>query len=138
MPIVHDFVGKSRQNFEMSRYMLRKYKQKLKKRARLDSSSQREECRKVPLTPAERSKVYRERKQIRALDQPNTSAAAFALNRDDETTATTPIECSRSESYVKMVELPEVYKSGQYVHRSNIHYKHFCTDFTICIVLLVS
>jgi hypothetical protein len=30
------------------------------------------------------------------------------------------------------------HNSGQYVHRSNIHWKHFLTDFTICIVLLVS
>ena len=45
---------------------------------------------------------------MRALDQPDTSAAAFALNRDDETTATTPMEFSRSESDVNMVDLPEV------------------------------
>jgi hypothetical protein len=45
----------------MSRYMWRKYKQNSKKRARLDSSD-REESRKVPLTPAERVEVYRERK----------------------------------------------------------------------------
>jgi hypothetical protein len=52
----------------MSRYMWRKYKQKSKKRARLDSSH-REESRNVPLTPAERAKAYRERKRMRALDQ---------------------------------------------------------------------
>ena len=105
----------------MFRCMWRKYKQISKKRARLDSSSHREESRKVPLTPAERAKAYRERKRLRALDQPNNSLAAFALNPDDEIAAATPMECSRSESYVKMVDLPEVYKSGQYVHRSNIH-----------------
>jgi len=54
----------------MSRYMWRKYKQKSKKRARLDSSH-REESRKVPLTPTERAKAYRERKRLRALDQLN-------------------------------------------------------------------
>jgi len=47
----------------MSRYMWRKYRQKLKKWAQLDSSH-REESRKVPLTPAERSKAYRERKRM--------------------------------------------------------------------------
>jgi len=92
----------------MSRYMWRKYKQKLKKLARLDSSH-REESRKVPLTPAERAKAYRERKRMRALDQPSTSAAAFALHPDDETAAATPTECSRSESDVKMVDLPELF-----------------------------
>jgi hypothetical protein len=54
----------------MSRYMWRKCKQRSKKRARLDSSH-REESRKVPLTPAERAKAYRERKRLRALDQLN-------------------------------------------------------------------
>jgi len=49
---------------------------------------------------------------MRALDQPNTSADAFALNPDDEIAAATPMECSRRESDVKMVDLPEVYKSG--------------------------
>ena len=58
---------------------------------------------------------------MRALNQPNTSVAAFALNHDDEIAAATPMVCSRSESDVKTVDLPEVYKSGQYVHRSNIH-----------------
>jgi hypothetical protein len=58
---------------------------------------------------------------MRVLDQPNNSAAVLALNPDDETAAATPMERSRSESDVKMVGLPEVYKSGQYVHRSNIH-----------------
>ena len=108
-------------NFEMFRYMWRKYKQISKKRARLDSSSHHEESRKVSLTPAERAKAYRVRKRMRALDQPNTRVAAFALNRDDEIASATPMECSRSESVVKMVDLPEVYKSGQFVHRSNIH-----------------
>jgi len=82
-------VKKIRQNFEMSRNMWRKYKQISKKRARLDSSSHREESRKVPLTPAERAKAYRERKRMRALYQPSTSAAAFALNSDDETWSAT-------------------------------------------------
>jgi len=50
---------------------------KSKKRTRLDSSSHRE-SRKVPLAPAEGAKAYRERKRMRALDQPSTSAAAFA------------------------------------------------------------
>jgi hypothetical protein len=104
----------------MSRYMWRKYKQKSKKRARLDSSH-REDSTKVPLTPAEKAKAYREQNRMRALDQPNNSAAALALNPDDETAAATPMECSRSESDVNMVDLLEVYKSGQYVHRSNIH-----------------
>ena len=45
---------------------------------------------------------------MRALDQPSTSSAAFALNPDDETAAATPMECSRSESDVKMVDLPVV------------------------------
>ena len=62
----------------------------------------------MPLTTAERAKAYRERKWLRALDQPSTSAAAFAPNPDDETPAATPVECSRSESYVEMVDLPEV------------------------------
>jgi len=75
----------------------------------------------VPLTPAERAKSYRVRKRMRALDQPNTSVAAFALNPDDEIAAATPMECSRSDSDVEMVDLSEVYKCGQYVHRSNIH-----------------
>jgi len=114
-------VKKIGRNFEMFRYMWRKYKQISKKQARLDSSSHREECRKVPLTPAERATAYRVRKRMRALNQPNNSVAAFALNPDDEIAAATPMECSRSESDVKMVDLPEVYKSGQYVHRSNIH-----------------
>jgi hypothetical protein len=87
----------------MSRYMWRKYKERSKKRARLDSSH-REESRKVPLTPAERAKAYRERKRMRALDQPSTSAAAFVLNPDDETAAATSMECSRSESDVKMMD----------------------------------
>jgi len=83
--------------------MWRKYKERSKKRARLDSSH-REESRKMPLTPAERAKAYRERKRMRALDQPSTSSAAFALNPDNETAAATLMECSRSESYVKMVD----------------------------------
>jgi len=91
----------------MSLHMWRKYKQKSKKRVRLDSSH-REESRKVPLIPAERTKAYRERKRVRALDQPSASATAFALNPDDETVAVTPMECSRSESDIKMVDLPEV------------------------------
>jgi hypothetical protein len=45
----------------------------------------------------------------------------MALNPDDETAAAKQMECSRSESDVKMVDLPEVYKSGQCVHRANIH-----------------
>jgi len=90
----------------MSRYMWRNYK-KMKKRTQLDSSHL-EESRKVPLTPAETAKAYRERKRMRALDQPSTSSAAFALNPDDETAAATPMECSRSESDVKMVDLPVV------------------------------
>jgi hypothetical protein len=59
------------QNFEMSRYMWRKYKQTSQKWARLYMcSSHREESRKVPLTQAERAKAYRERKRMRALGQP--------------------------------------------------------------------
>ena len=46
---------------------------------------------------------------MRSLDQPSTSAAASALNPNDETAAATPTECSRSESDVKMVDLPEVF-----------------------------
>ena len=43
MRIVLDFVKKKiGQNFEMSRYMWRKYKQKSKKRARLDSTHREE------------------------------------------------------------------------------------------------
>ena len=87
--------------------MQRKYKQKSKKRARLDSSH-REESRKVPLTPGERAKAYRMRKRMRVLDQPSTRAVLFALNPEDETAAATPVECSRSESDVKMVDLPGV------------------------------
>jgi hypothetical protein len=45
---------------------------------------------------------------MRSLDQPSTSAAAFAVNPEDKTVAATPMECSRSESDVKMVDLPEV------------------------------
>jgi hypothetical protein len=45
---------------------------------------------------------------MRALDQLSTSATAFVLNPDDETVAVTPMECSRSESDVTMVDLPEV------------------------------
>jgi hypothetical protein len=53
---------KSERNFEMSRYMWRKYKQNSKKRAQLDSSH-REDSKRVSLTPAERAKAYRERKK---------------------------------------------------------------------------
>ena len=45
---------------------------------------------------------------MRALDQPSTSAAAFSLNPDDETAAATPMECSRSETDVEIVDLLEV------------------------------
>jgi len=82
--IVYDFVKKMGQNFEMSRYVRRKYRQKSKKPSPLDSSSHRKESREMPLTPAERTKTYKERKRMRAFDQPSTSAAAFALNPDDE------------------------------------------------------
>jgi hypothetical protein len=37
-----------------------------------------------------------------------TSAATFALNPDDETAAATPMDCFRSESDVKILDLPEV------------------------------
>jgi hypothetical protein len=87
----------------MSRYMWRKYKERSKKWARLDSSHS-EESRKVPLTPAERAKAYRERKRMCALGQLSTSLAAFVLNPNNGTAAVTPMECSRSESDVKMVD----------------------------------
>jgi hypothetical protein len=45
----------------MSRYLWRKYNQNSKKRSQLHSPTH-EESRKVPLTPAERAKAYRERK----------------------------------------------------------------------------
>jgi hypothetical protein len=46
------------------------------------------------------------------MDQPNNSAAAFALNPDDETAAATPIQCSRSETDVKMVDCQKYTSPG--------------------------
>jgi len=100
-------VKKNRTTLRNVALHVEKVQTKSKKRARLDSSHL-EEFRKVSLNPAERAKAYRERKRMLALDQPSTSAAAFSLNPVDETAAATPMECSRSESDVKMVVLPEV------------------------------
>jgi hypothetical protein len=91
----------------MSRYMWRKYKQNSKKQARLDSSY-REESRKVATHPSRKSEGLQGAKKMRAVNQPSSSATAFALNPDDETVAATPMECSRSESDVTTVDLPEV------------------------------
>jgi hypothetical protein len=68
----------------------------------------------VPLTPAERAKAYRERKRLHGLYQPSTSTAALR-SPDDETPmgctgneATTPMECTRSENYVVVMDSPEI------------------------------
>jgi hypothetical protein len=86
---------------------------KKKTRLRLDSPDHGE-SRKVPLTPAERAKAYRERKRLRGLDQPSTSSAALR-NPDDETPvecsgneATTPMECTGSENDVMMMDSPDI------------------------------
>jgi len=100
-------VKKNLTKFRNGLLHVQKVQKKSNKRALLDSSH-REESRKVPLTPAERAKAYRERKRLRALDRPRNSAAAFSLNPKDETAAATPMECFRSESDIKMVDLPEV------------------------------
>jgi hypothetical protein len=76
--------------------MWRKYNQNSKKRSGLDSP-EHGESRKVPLTPAERAKAYRERKRLRGLDQPSNSTGALR-NPDDET----PVECSGSEATTPM------------------------------------
>jgi hypothetical protein len=93
--------------------MWRQYNQNSKKRSRLDSP-EHGESRKVPLTPAERGKAYRERKRLRGLDQPSTSTVALR-NPDDETPVecsgsepTTPMECTGSENDVVMMDSPEI------------------------------
>jgi hypothetical protein len=97
----------------MSCYMWRKYNQNSKKRSWLDNP-EHGESRKVPLTPAERAKAYRERRRLRGLDQPSTSTAALR-NPDDETPmkcsgseAMTPMECTGSENDVLMMDSPEI------------------------------
>jgi hypothetical protein len=81
---------------------------KSKKPSRLDGSH-RKEFIKVPLAPSERAKAYRQRKELRVLDQPSKSADAFAINPDDETAAAPETVCSTRESDIKIVDLPEVY-----------------------------
>jgi hypothetical protein len=78
--------------------MWRKYNQNSKKRSRL-VSPEHGESRKVPLTPAERAKAYRERKRLGGLDQPSTSTAALR-NPEDET----PMECSGSDNDVMIMD----------------------------------
>jgi hypothetical protein len=97
----------------MPRYMWRKYNQNSKKRSQLDSP-EHGESRKVPLTPAERAKAYREQKRLRGLDQPSTSTAAL-WNPYNETPmecsgseATSPMECTGSENDVVMMDSPEI------------------------------
>jgi hypothetical protein len=76
--------------------MWRKYNQNSKKRSRLDSPKHGE-SRKVPLTPAERAKAYRERKRLLGLDQPSTGTAALRSPGDE-----TPVECTGSEAMTPM------------------------------------
>jgi hypothetical protein len=97
--------------------MWRKYNQNSKKRSRLDSP-EHGESRKVPLTPAERSKAYRERKSLVGLDQWSTNVAALR-NPDNETPmecfgskATTPVECTGSKNDVVMMD------SSRNIHRA--------------------
>jgi hypothetical protein len=72
-----------------------------------------------------------------------------SMNHDTET----PIllcgdfktDVMQNKSFVNFYEIQvhfglqefRVHNSRQYMHRANIHYKCFCTDFTICIILLV-
>jgi hypothetical protein len=93
--------------------MWRKYYQNSKKRSQFDSP-EHAESRKVPLTPAEKAKAYRERKRLRGLYQPSTSTAALR-NPDDETPmecsgseATTPMECTGRENDVVMMDSLEI------------------------------
>jgi hypothetical protein len=93
--------------------MWRKYNQNSKQRSRLDSPKHGE-SRKVPLTPAERAKAYREQKGLRGLHQPSTRTAALR-NPGDETPmecsgseAMTPMECTGSENDVVMMDSSEI------------------------------
>jgi hypothetical protein len=83
--------------------MWRKYNQNSRKRSQLDSP-EHGESRKVPLTPAERAKAYRERKKLRGLDQPSTSTAVLR-NPDDET----PMECTGCENDVMIIVSPQIF-----------------------------
>jgi hypothetical protein len=93
--------------------MWRKYNQISKKRSR-HVSAEHGEYRKVPLTPAERAKAYRERKRLSGLDQSSTSMAALRIP-DHETPmecsgreGTTPMKCTGSENDVMMMDSPEI------------------------------